>query len=217
MSIKMVLVPADQYFQQNPTANTTPPPPSASTAPASDTTHSTSIPPDVELKLRRQHENPYEPERNLVPVGDLLKTPPGRMKYPAIGEKLDSLLMHLNQNRERVKADKRTGELFFDGRIVPGSDVRRLFTDLVAQNEKTIKPTGWEELRNVLEYTNAPEYVLGQKWGSVNERAAAEKAKRKKEASRKNRPITRASALEGRTPLRKVVKRRFKPSDWQKL
>ena len=220
MSIKMVLVPADQYYQQKTTPakpKEDPAAPATSVAPPPSSTHAP-LPPDVELKLRRQYEQPYEAERNLVPVADMLKTPPGRLKAPAIGEKLDSLLMHLNQNRDRVKADKRTGELFFDGKIVPGSDVRRLFGDVVSPREKSIKPLGWEELRDVLEFTRAPEHVLGQEWSKVNARAASKKAERKHITYKKNRPRTRAANLEeGKRPKRTPIRRVFKPSDWQNL
>ena len=173
MSIKMVLVPADQYLQQQ---QQHPPQPKRN------------LEPDVELKLRRHHEPVYDSSQHLAPAADVLNFPPGKLNVPIIGEKLDLLLQHLKHNRERVKADKRTGEFFFDGKLVPGSDIRRLFGDVVSRKEKSLKPSGWGELRDVLQYTHAPEEILGQDWEKVNQRADEDRKEQERVAFEKTRP-----------------------------
>ena len=205
----MVLVPADQYYQQQ--HKTVPPPSNPAT-----------LPPDVELKLIRQHETPFSSQDQIVPVSQLFKRPPGAINAPEIGEKLDRLLQHLQRNPNRVQADKRTGELVFDGRPVPGSDVRRLFGDVVAKKARSIKPRGWDELRDVLEYTHAPEEVLGQDWSTVKARAEMEKAERDRAEFEKIRPKTRGATKQAAKQVaqqiaKKAAQRTFNPSDWQHL
>lgn len=209
MSIKMILVPADQYYQQTQPAKSPP----------------TTLPPDVELKLRRHHETPYSRKDQIVPAAEVLKRPPGSLNAPEIGEKLDRLLQHLQRNSDRVQADKRTGEMIFDGKLVPGSDVRRLFGDVVSEKNKSIKPAGWEQLRDVLEVTHAPPEVLGQEWSALKERAALREADEERERREENRVLTREGAKKRKAAVKKEAKRAakeraknaFKPSDWQNL
>ena len=175
----------------------------------------------MELKLRRHHEPVYDSRTQLAPASEVLKRPPGALNAPEIGEKLDALLHHLKQNRDRVEIDKRTGELVFDGKLVPGSDARQLFGDVVSPKEKSIKPRGWEELRNVLQYTHAPEHIFGRDWDEVRKRVELEKREREEEEFERNRPNTRdaAKSLKSstKTASKKGVKRKFKAVEWQSL
>ena len=174
--------------------------------------------PDVELKLRRQYSKPFRSDQHLVPVSEVLKRPPGDLNVSEIGQRFDRLLEHLKSNSERVKADNRTGELVFDGKLVPGSDVRRLFGDVVARKEKVIKPRGWEQLRDVLEFTHAPEDVLGQDWDKVNKRVDLEKKANDETEFQKARPDTRQGVKDKEDFfVKKPRKPKFKPTAWQSL
>ena len=145
MSIKMVLIPIERLKAYE-----------------RKSTDTLKQPPDIELKLMMQRKArrskkstvPVQPQNISLDkeIDSYTKAPKNRAK---------DAVKHLNDNRDRLKFDKNTGEFSYDGIKAVDSDIRELVSTLTSNSKRKTDPKGWELFVQSLEDSEAPSDIYG--------------------------------------------------------
>ena len=129
------------------------------------------FPPDIEVKLlqqdRMQSRRPPQPVKSKP--FSMEKTVNHMPKEQA--ERTRKTLSHMANHKDRIKYDKTSGEIQYDGVKAVDSDVRELLSTLTSNKKRRTTPKGWDLFMTSLKDTEAPADVhLGWKWSKVAEK-----------------------------------------------
>ena len=117
-------------------------------------------------RKKREEEEKQEVDREGDPtVKDVLESVPKSMR-----QKAHRLLNRL-RSTSGVKWNDR-GELEFQGRVVPRSNLTDLVNDVLRQRKRAGEPTGWEVFADVLSASNIPQDLVGNpdRWRYMREK-----------------------------------------------
>ena len=117
-------------------------------------------------RKKREEEEKQEVDREGDPtVKDVLESVPKSMR-----QKAHRLLNRL-RSTSGVKWNDR-GELEFQGRVVPRSNLTDLVNDVLRQRKHAGEPTGWEVFADVLSASNIPQDLVGNpdRWRYMREK-----------------------------------------------
>ena len=129
------------------------------------------LPPDIEVKLLQQDKA----QRRKSPQS--VKNKPFSMEKTVNhmpreqAERTRKTLSHMSDHKDRIKYDKSSGEIQYDGVKAVDSDVRELLSTLTSNKKRRTTPKGWDLFMTSLKDTEAPADVhLGWKWSKAAEK-----------------------------------------------
>ena len=128
--------------------------------------------------LQRYLEFQDRPKQELAPPAPPAKDIESEvfLTVPKTLKRKAEALIHRLKNDPTINWNER-GELIYQGRIVPGSNMTDLINDALRQR-KTFEPHGWREFARALRHGNVPQDLVGhrKRWDWMHRESATSDA-----------------------------------------